>query len=203
MGVQQPNGIIHPILRLSLVINYVSLPFACQLDSKIVFSFSSIFYQYFLNAFVNLYSLFRYGGLHYDLHNLYGLTETIATNFAVKQIRGKRPFIISRSTFPGQGHYGGHWSGDVVSDWTNLRRSITSILNYNMYVKKFFIPFSVHRLIFQIFLGLVFLWLEQTSVDSTVILQPLFAKDGWNWEPFIHSLVIITRTMGSIKIQLL
>ena len=75
----------------------------------------------------------QFGGRHYDVHNLYGLTETMATNFALKEIRERRPFIISRSTFPGQGHYGGHWSGDVVSDWTNLRRSITSILNYNMY----------------------------------------------------------------------
>ena len=78
--------------------------------------------------------LFRYAGLHYDVHNLYGFTETIATNFALKEIRGKRPFIISRSTYPGQGHYGVHWSGDVVSDWTNLRRSISNILNYNMLV---------------------------------------------------------------------
>uniref|UniRef100_A0A0P5XVY9 Lysosomal alpha-glucosidase protein n=1 Tax=Daphnia magna TaxID=35525 RepID=A0A0P5XVY9_9CRUS len=75
----------------------------------------------------------QFGGLHYDVHNLYGLTETMVTNFALKQITGKRPFIISRSTFPGQGHFGGHWSGDVVSDWPNLRRSITSILNYNMF----------------------------------------------------------------------
>lgn len=73
--------------------------------------------------------------MHYDLHNLYGFAETIVTNFALKEITGKRPFIISRSTFPGQGRYGGHWSGDVVSDWTNLRRSINSILNYNMYAK--------------------------------------------------------------------
>ena len=75
----------------------------------------------------------QYAGLHYDVHNLYGFSETISTNFALKQIRSKRPFIISRSTFPGQGHFGGHWSGDVVSDWTNLRKSITSILNYNMF----------------------------------------------------------------------
>ena len=56
----------------------------------------------------------------------------MATNFALKEIRKKRPFIISRSTFPGQGYYGGHWTGDVESDWKNLRRSISSILNYNM-----------------------------------------------------------------------
>ena len=78
-------------------------------------------------------SAVQHAGRHYDVHNLYGLTETMATNFALRQIRGKRPFIISRSTFPGQGRYGGHWSGDVISDWTNLRRSITSVLNYNLY----------------------------------------------------------------------
>jgi len=75
----------------------------------------------------------QHAGRHYDVHNLYGMTETMVTNRALKSIRRKRPFIISRSTFPGQGHYGGHWTGDVVSDWTNLRRSIAGILNYNMY----------------------------------------------------------------------
>ena len=75
----------------------------------------------------------QYAGRHYDLHNLYGITETMVTNAALKAIRKKRPFIISRSTFPGQGHYGGHWTGDVLSDWTNLRRSIAGILNYNIY----------------------------------------------------------------------
>ncbi|XP_045600359.2 lysosomal alpha-glucosidase [Procambarus clarkii] len=72
-------------------------------------------------------------GIHYNLHNLYGFTETIATNAALQIIRAKRPFIISRSTFPGQGHYGGHWTGDVWSDWFNLWQSISGILNFNMY----------------------------------------------------------------------
>ncbi|XP_042231432.1 lysosomal alpha-glucosidase-like [Homarus americanus] len=72
-------------------------------------------------------------GLHYNLHNLFGFTETIATNAALQIIRSKRPFIISRSTYPGQGHYGGHWTGDVYSDWFNLWQSIAGILNFNMY----------------------------------------------------------------------
>lgn len=72
-------------------------------------------------------------GLHYNLHNLFGFTETIATNAALQIIRGKRPFIISRSTFPGQGSYGGHWTGDVWSDWFNLWQSVAGVLNFNMY----------------------------------------------------------------------
>ncbi|KAK3891879.1 hypothetical protein Pcinc_004239 [Petrolisthes cinctipes] len=78
-------------------------------------------------------STHQYLGLHYNLHNLYGFTETIATNAALQIVRAKRPFIISRSTFPGQGHYGGHWTGDVYSDWFNLWQSIAGILNFNMY----------------------------------------------------------------------
>ena len=72
-------------------------------------------------------------GHHYDLHNLYSFTETIATNVGLKVVTGKRPFIISRATFPGQGKYGGHWTGDVVSDWKNLWLSISDILNFNMF----------------------------------------------------------------------
>ena len=64
-------------------------------------------------------------GSHYDLHNLYGWTETMATNTALRAVRpGKRPFIISRSTFPGQGHYGGAWTGDIHSDWQAMSHSI-------------------------------------------------------------------------------
>ena len=72
-------------------------------------------------------------GSHYDLHNLYGYSEGIATNQALKTVRQKRPFIISRSTFPGYGHFGGHWTGDVLSDWSSLHDSVTGILNFNLF----------------------------------------------------------------------
>lgn len=64
-------------------------------------------------------------GRHYDVHNLYGLSETVVTNRALRRVRpGRRPFIISRSTFPGQGHFGGHWTGDIHSDWGAMAQSI-------------------------------------------------------------------------------
>nr|XP_012150826.1 PREDICTED: lysosomal alpha-glucosidase-like isoform X3 [Megachile rotundata] len=59
----------------------------------------------------------HYLGNHYDLHNTYGIGQAVATNYALRKIRGKRPFIISRSSWVGQGHYSGHWTGDVYSCW--------------------------------------------------------------------------------------
>ncbi|XP_068119695.1 lysosomal alpha-glucosidase-like [Hyperolius riggenbachi] len=70
---------------------------------------------------------------HYNLHNLYGLSEAIASHHALVKIRGKRPFIISRSTFPSHGHYAGHWTGDVISSWEQLYYSVPAVLLFGMY----------------------------------------------------------------------
>ena len=41
---------------------------------------------------------------HYNLHNMYGHFEAISTYKALKRIKkGKRPFVLTRSTFPGTG----------------------------------------------------------------------------------------------------
>lgn len=70
---------------------------------------------------------------HYNLHNLYGLSEAIASHHAMVKVRGKRPFVISRSTFSSHGHYAGHWTGDVESTWEQLYYSVPAILLFNMY----------------------------------------------------------------------
>lgn len=74
----------------------------------------------------------QYKGRSYNLHSTYGLQETQATFEALKKTRGKRPFVISRSTFPGQGHFGGHWTGDNKATWHDMYRSISAILTMSI-----------------------------------------------------------------------
>jgi alpha-glucosidase len=52
------------------------------------------------------------GTVEYDIHNLNGYLETRATYNALLDLHPEvRPFIITRSTFPGSGAIAGHWGG--------------------------------------------------------------------------------------------
>ncbi|KAM3624389.1 uncharacterized protein V6R79_022800 [Siganus canaliculatus] len=70
--------------------------------------------------------------IHYNMHSLYGLMEAKASASALKRIVPKRPFVISRSTFPSQGMYSGHWLGDNRSQWKDMYTSIAGILTFNL-----------------------------------------------------------------------
>lgn len=73
------------------------------------------------------------GEAHYDTHNLYGFSEARATHEALRAAGAPRPFVLSRSTFPGSGQYAAHWTGDNGASWDNLRWSVQGLLNSNLW----------------------------------------------------------------------
>ena len=75
---------------------------------------------------------------HFNLHNLYGTWEAMATNFYITNFQKRKPFIISRSSFVGHGIYGTVLAGDNKATQEDMKLSISHILNFNI----FGIPFT-------------------------------------------------------------
>ena len=58
------------------------------------------------------------------LHELSHYCSLLKCFSAARQSTGKRSLVISRSTFPSSGEYGGHWLGDNKASWDQLHTSI-------------------------------------------------------------------------------
>ena len=74
------------------------------------------------------------GGTWRSLRNAFPL-ETVRGIYQSqrKDDRGKRVFIMTRSSFAGQQHYGSNmWSGDVNSSWDMLRKQIPAGLSFSL-----------------------------------------------------------------------
>lgn len=71
------------------------------------------------------------GHVEMDVHNLYGSMMSHNSHTAMQSRRPtRRPFIITRSTFAGDGKRVAKWLGDNLSTWELYRQSIQGMLDF-------------------------------------------------------------------------
>ncbi|XP_051007616.1 maltase-glucoamylase [Acomys russatus] len=70
---------------------------------------------------------------HYDVHSLYGWSQTRPTYEAMQEVTGERGIVITRSTFPSSGRWGGHWLGDNTAAWDQLGKSIIGMMEFSLF----------------------------------------------------------------------
>lgn len=80
------------------------------------------------------------GDSEYDAHSLFGhsegkMTYEILSDEALTpaDLKDKRVFLLSRSTFSGSGQYVNHWLGDNHRTWSDMKTSIAGVMNFQMF----------------------------------------------------------------------
>ncbi|XP_072330551.1 sucrase-isomaltase, intestinal [Scyliorhinus torazame] len=70
---------------------------------------------------------------HYDVHNLYGWSQTKPTLNSLQNITGERGVVVTRSTFPSSGQWAGHWLGDNTAAWDQMHKSIIGMMEFSLF----------------------------------------------------------------------
>lgn len=69
---------------------------------------------------------------HSEIHNVYGHNMARATYAGLKELTGKRPFVITRACYSGSQKYTMAWTGDNQSLWAHLQMAIPQICNLGL-----------------------------------------------------------------------
>lgn len=71
-------------------------------------------------------------GDHLKMHNVYGHLMAQATYDGLKELSGKRPFVLTRACYAGSQRYCSGWTGDNHSLWHHLQLSLTQMMNLGL-----------------------------------------------------------------------
>ena len=69
---------------------------------------------------------------HAAMHNVYGHNMAKATYTGLKELDGRRPFVIARACYAGSQKYTTVWTGDNQSLWAHLQMAIPQMCNMGL-----------------------------------------------------------------------
>lgn len=70
--------------------------------------------------------------VHKEMHNVYGHFMAKAAYEGLKELDGRRPFVITRACYAGSQKYTTAWTGDNCSIWTHLQMAIPQLCNLGL-----------------------------------------------------------------------
>lgn len=69
---------------------------------------------------------------HAEMHNVYGHLMAKAAYEGLKELDGRRPFVITRACYAGSQKYTTAWTGDNTSLWAHLQMMIPQLCNLGL-----------------------------------------------------------------------
>nr|CAD7447384.1 unnamed protein product [Timema bartmani] len=131
-----------PVQFLSIFLSWVT---SHTLSGQMLVQFLSIFLSWgtshslsgrvpvqFLSIYLSLVTSHTLSG-QMPVQFLSIFLSLLASFRVLAEIRAKRPFVISRSSFVGMGVYSGHWSGDITSSWSDMAWTVPELLSMSLF----------------------------------------------------------------------